>query len=72
MGATCLGDDPLFFAIIDKADGKAAGVASYLRITPAAAIQSGACHFGEGPAKGARKSRIATVSSTMNAAEKAR
>ena len=25
MGATCLGDDPLFFAIIDKADGKAGG-----------------------------------------------
>src|SRR5436190_7111548 len=29
-GATCLGDDPLFFAILDKADGKPAGVASYL------------------------------------------
>src|SRR5262245_24854060 len=36
MGATCLGADPLFFPIIDTADGKAAGVASYLRITPAA------------------------------------
>src|SRR5262245_6895175 len=35
MGATCLGDDPLFFAILDTADGKAAGVASYLRIAPA-------------------------------------
>ena len=26
--------DPLFFAIIDKAHGKAVGVASYLRIDP--------------------------------------
>lgn len=28
-------DDPLFFAIVDAATGKAAGVASYLRIDPA-------------------------------------
>ena len=27
--------DPLFFAIVDEADGRAAGIASYLRITPA-------------------------------------
>ena len=27
-------DDPLFFAILDKANGKASGVASYLRIDP--------------------------------------
>lgn len=32
--ATCLGDDPLFFAITDLSDGHAAGLASYLRITP--------------------------------------
>jgi RimJ/RimL family protein N-acetyltransferase len=32
--ATCLGDDPLFFAILDRADGRPAGVASYLRIAP--------------------------------------
>jgi RimJ/RimL family protein N-acetyltransferase len=31
----CLGDDPLFFAIIDRSSGKAAGVASYARIAPA-------------------------------------
>jgi len=31
----CLGDDPLFHAIVDTATGKAAGVASYLRIEPA-------------------------------------
>ncbi len=36
MAGKCLGDDPLFFAIIDKADGQPAGVASYLRITPTA------------------------------------
>jgi len=28
----CLGDDPLFFAIVDTATGKAAGVTSYMRI----------------------------------------
>ena len=34
MASTCGGDDPLFFAIIDAASGKAVGVASYLRIDP--------------------------------------
>tara|TARA_R110000751_G_scaffold220432_3_gene323149 strand:+ start:55091 stop:55801 length:711 start_codon:yes stop_codon:yes gene_type:complete len=34
MVATCMGDDPLFHAIIDKASGKAVGVASFLRIDP--------------------------------------
>ncbi len=28
-------DDPLFFAVIDREDGRAKGLASYLRITPA-------------------------------------
>ncbi len=32
--ATCLGKDPMFFAVIDRAIGKATGVASYLRIQP--------------------------------------
>src|SRR5262245_34257402 len=46
MSATCLGDDPLFFAILDTADVKAAGVASYLRITPAAgSIEVGHIHY---------------------------
>jgi RimJ/RimL family protein N-acetyltransferase len=36
MIANCLGDDPLFYAIVDNADGKPKGVASYLRIAPAA------------------------------------
>jgi RimJ/RimL family protein N-acetyltransferase len=30
----CLGEDPLFHAIVDSATGKAVGVASYLRIDP--------------------------------------
>ena len=34
MAETCLGDDPLFHAILDKESGKACGVASYLRIDP--------------------------------------
>ncbi len=42
-------DDPLFFAIIDGATGKAAGVASYLRITPASgSIEVG--HIAYAPA----------------------
>jgi RimJ/RimL family protein N-acetyltransferase len=46
MHATCLGGDPLFFAIVDRTDGKAAGVASYLRITPAAgSIEVGHIHY---------------------------
>jgi RimJ/RimL family protein N-acetyltransferase len=32
--ASCLGNDPLFHAIIDSATGLAAGVASYMRIDP--------------------------------------
>jgi RimJ/RimL family protein N-acetyltransferase len=35
MNASCLGDDPLFFAISQISDGKPAGVASYLRIARA-------------------------------------
>jgi len=34
MDSACTGDDPLFHAVIDLKDGKAAGLASYLRITP--------------------------------------
>jgi RimJ/RimL family protein N-acetyltransferase len=35
MQATCLGNDPLFFAICQQPSGKPVGVASYLRIAPA-------------------------------------
>ncbi|WP_085907329.1 GNAT family N-acetyltransferase [Kiloniella majae] len=39
-------DDPLFYTIIDKKAGKALGVASYLRITPAAgSIEVGHINF---------------------------
>lgn len=34
MERSCLGDDPLFHAIVDGASGDAVGVASYLRIDP--------------------------------------
>jgi RimJ/RimL family protein N-acetyltransferase len=46
MNSTCLGADPLFFAIIDAADGQPAGVASYLRITPSSgSIEVGHIHY---------------------------
>ncbi len=34
----CQSHDPLFFAVIDKADGNAVGVASFLRIQPAQGV----------------------------------
>ena len=36
--ATCRGDDPLFHAVVERATGQALGVASYLRIVPAAGV----------------------------------
>jgi RimJ/RimL family protein N-acetyltransferase len=46
LAATCLGNDPLFFAIIDAADGQPAGLASYLRIAPeAGSIEVGHIHY---------------------------
>ena len=46
MGTQCLGDEPLFFAIVDKANGRPAGVASYLRITPGSgSIEVGHIHY---------------------------
>ena len=42
----CLEDDPLFFSIIDQTTGKAAGVASYLRINPnAGSIEVGHINY---------------------------
>ena len=35
MDSTCAGADPLFHAVVDLASGRAAGVASYLRVSPA-------------------------------------
>ena len=41
-------DDPLFFALLDAASGRAVGVASYLRISPeAGSIEIGNIHFSE-------------------------
>jgi RimJ/RimL family protein N-acetyltransferase len=46
MNASCLGDDPLFFAIIDVADKQPAGVASYLRIAPeSGSVEVGHIHY---------------------------
>jgi RimJ/RimL family protein N-acetyltransferase len=42
----CLGDDPLFFAIVDAASGTAVGQASYLNIKPAqGSIEVGHLYF---------------------------
>jgi len=38
MESACMGDDPLFHAIVDTATGEAMGVASYLRIEPAVGV----------------------------------
>jgi RimJ/RimL family protein N-acetyltransferase len=46
MRQQCEGADPLFYAIVDLSTGRATGVASYLRITPACdAIEVGHLHF---------------------------
>ena len=46
MNKTCLGADPLFFAIVDKSVESACGVASYLNIAPASgAIEVGHIHY---------------------------
>lgn len=46
LAASCLGDDPLFHAIVDLNSGTAAGVASYLNITPAhGTIEVGHIHY---------------------------
>jgi RimJ/RimL family protein N-acetyltransferase len=34
LRTSCLGDDPLFYAIVDSSSGRAVGLASYLRIDP--------------------------------------
>lgn len=57
MRETCLGDDPLFFAIVDGATGRAAGMASYLNIVPRfGSVEVGHIHF----APSLQKSRVAT------------
>jgi RimJ/RimL family protein N-acetyltransferase len=57
--AACLGDDPLFFVLIDEATGRAVGQASYLNIKPAqGSIEVGHLYFS--PL--ARRTRVATES----------
>jgi RimJ/RimL family protein N-acetyltransferase len=47
METTYSGADPLFFAIVDLRNGRAAGLASYLRIAPASgSIEVGHIHYG--------------------------
>jgi RimJ/RimL family protein N-acetyltransferase len=36
LDSVCEGDDPQFYAIVEQLSGEAVGIASYLRITPAA------------------------------------
>jgi RimJ/RimL family protein N-acetyltransferase len=46
LRANCLCEDPMFFAIVDTADDRPAGVASFLRIAPqAGSIEVGHIHF---------------------------
>lgn len=46
MDRTCRGEDPAFFAIIDRNDGQPVGIASYLRITPGSgSIEVGHIHY---------------------------
>jgi RimJ/RimL family protein N-acetyltransferase len=46
LAANCLGDDPMFFAVINTSDGRPAGLVSYLRIAPAAgSIEVGHIHY---------------------------
>ncbi|HMW18079.1 MAG TPA: GNAT family protein [Accumulibacter sp.] len=42
----CLGDDPLFYAIVSQKSGEALGLAAYLRIAPASgSLEIGHLHF---------------------------
>ena len=38
LSRTCLGEDPFFHAIVDRASGRALGVAAYMRIEPATGV----------------------------------
>jgi RimJ/RimL family protein N-acetyltransferase len=55
--ATCLGEDPLFFVLVDREIGRAVGQASYLNIKPAhGSIEVGHVYFS--PL--AQRTRVAT------------
>lgn len=45
---SCMGDDPLYFTIIDAASNQAVGIASFMRIDPkGGVIEVGGIHYGE-------------------------
>lgn len=53
----CMGNDPMFFAIVERGSGKPYGIASFMRLAPAAGtIEVGHIHFSERM----KKSPIAT------------
>src|SRR3954453_8720114 len=46
MAATCFGADPMFHVFVDRATGRAMGLAAYMRIAPpSGAIEVGHVHF---------------------------
>ncbi|MEO8502836.1 MAG: GNAT family protein [Acidobacteriota bacterium] len=46
MSTVCAGDDPLFFAVVDRSTGRPVGVSSYLNIVPAmGSIEVGHIHY---------------------------
>ena len=55
--ATCLGDDPMFYAVLENQGGKPVGMTSYQRITPrSGTIEVGHIHYGSA----LKRSRAAT------------
>ncbi|HEY0635291.1 MAG TPA: GNAT family protein [Gammaproteobacteria bacterium] len=62
LNATCLGSDPLFYAIVDVASGRALGLTSYLRIIPEhGSLEIG--HVAYSPAL--RRTRMATEATAL-------
>ena len=60
MNSACLGDDPLFFSIIDGVSGRAVGVASFMRIDPVmGVIEVG--HLGFSPSLQRRPAATAAL-----------
>ncbi|MEX2649995.1 MAG: GNAT family protein [Alphaproteobacteria bacterium] len=53
LDGSCLGDDPLFHAVIDARSGRATGLASYLRVEPATGvIEVGHIHYAPSMQRG--------------------
>lgn len=62
LGRSCLGDDPLFHAVVEAESGRALGVASYLRIEPAVGVLE-VGHIAYAPAL--QRSRAATEAQVL-------